>query len=219
MFNFTINLVESRHLYLTLSSSSVAHLALSLPTPTLSITVHERAHWLLSGGSVFVSVTHYCCFFLFHGAASPCVKFLSGHIRSALPAQTFHNPPTPVPVLCHRVVGNHSHFFSQSKPLCSVAVLYYPPRPLLTSAPSPSPPHLFPTLFPNSWSQREGVLVAQLSIKDNVLSYYLPFPQLGGGMVIEDLSLFLNPSFPTLCGRNHINLSRSETAHPPQACL
>lgn len=48
MFNFTINLVESRHLYLTLSSSSVAHLALSLPTPTLSITVHERAHWLLS---------------------------------------------------------------------------------------------------------------------------------------------------------------------------
>lgn len=199
MFNFTINLVESRHLYLTLSSSSVAHLALSLPTPTLSITVHERAHWLLSGGSVFVSVTHYCCFFLFHGAASPCVKFLSGHIRSALPAQTFHNPPTPVPVLCHRVVGNHSHFFSQSKPLCSVAVLYYPPRPLLTSAPSPSPPHLFPTLFPNSWSQREGVLVAQLSIQDNVLSYYLPFPQLGGGMVIEDLSLSLSlfkPLFP-----------------------
>ncbi len=64
--------------------------------------------------------------------------------------------------------------------------------------------------------------MAQLSWRAIISICYVPFPQLaGGGMVIEDLSLSLSltPPPPTLCGQSHVNLNRSEAAHPPKASL
>lgn len=159
MFNFTINLVESRHLFphsVLCGSPGPLNFPPPLhptpPPPTVpSITVHERALALFRRLRLplchiinVVSFVPWCCI--------PSVKLLSGHIRSALPAQTFHNPPTLfLSLFCAtKQVGNHSHFFPSLKPplLCYCSLLPTSSPPHLS--PKPFPPHLSPPASPTS---------------------------------------------------------------------